>query len=207
MHAAQGNFWGFGWATLEGRVAWRQRTEQWAAWGRAHALGLGMGQSRRAWHWALEQRSWRGRALPRYDRRCCCWHSNVAPSGCHLAGQTKITKKQKCSIKRWQTNCSLNQNSKTSKVQITLYLLWSEKSIIAKSCRFCRLQVVDASTGGTAVTGPATFTLPNMSTFACGACRGQNTWFTLPYYISVISCKWYYIRFYLHWSPLTGEFI
>lgn len=44
VHIAQGDVCGSGWAALEGRVvAGGQRVEQWAARGRAQALGLGVG--------------------------------------------------------------------------------------------------------------------------------------------------------------------
>lgn len=90
MHIAQGDVGGSRWATLKGRVAGGQRAEQRAARGRALALGLSMVQSRGTGHWTLEKRGWGGRALPSCKGRCSCrTYPKAAPSGCHLAGQTK----------------------------------------------------------------------------------------------------------------------
>lgn len=55
-------------------------------------------------------------------------------------------------------------------VNIILHLLWSEKPIMARFCRFWRLCVAGAgSVGGT--TPPEHAMLPNMSTPGVGACR------------------------------------
>lgn len=43
MHVAQGDVCRSDWAALEGRVAGGQKVKQRAAWGRAQALGLGVG--------------------------------------------------------------------------------------------------------------------------------------------------------------------
>ncbi len=55
VHIAQGDVCGSGRAALEGRVAGGQRAEQRAARGRAQALGLGVGQSRRTGHCTVKK--------------------------------------------------------------------------------------------------------------------------------------------------------
>lgn len=89
VHIGQRDVCGSGRAAVEGRVAGGQRAEQRAAWGRAQALGLCMGQSRRAVHCTLEKRGGGRRALPMYEGGCCCRHPKAASSGRHLAGQTE----------------------------------------------------------------------------------------------------------------------